>query len=280
MLDGGAFNGAKAYKDSKLCNMMTMLELHRRYHDSTGIVFASMYPGCIAETALFRQKRTWFRKLFPLFMKYVTGGYVSEKEAGERLAQVVGDDITGEDSGVYWSWNGGARTVGWFDPKKGQVVGAGGAGGEIFQNKPSRRAPREARGGASSTRTRVASPASRAAGQGSTPSRPTHRSVPPPESAAHNPGRCATRSRRSRSSTSATRSSPSTTRRRPSSAPSKPQARLLRAGGAARRVPWCWGGGRRGPVREGWGTVVAASFGLAAVGAAQPSRRAGGSGEG
>ena len=27
----------------------------------------------------------WFRKLFPVFMKYVTGGYVSEDEAGERL---------------------------------------------------------------------------------------------------------------------------------------------------------------------------------------------------
>lgn len=40
-----------------MCNMMTMLELHRRYHDSTGITFSSMYPGCIAETALFREKR-------------------------------------------------------------------------------------------------------------------------------------------------------------------------------------------------------------------------------
>ena len=59
MMDGAGFNGAKAYKDSKLANMMTVLELHRRYNDDTGIVFTSMYPGCIAETALFRQKRTW-----------------------------------------------------------------------------------------------------------------------------------------------------------------------------------------------------------------------------
>jgi protochlorophyllide reductase len=88
MADGNRFFGAKAYKDSKVCNMMTMYELHQRYHDSTGINFSSMYPGCIAETALFREKREWFRTLFPLFMKYVTGGYVSEKEAGERLAQV------------------------------------------------------------------------------------------------------------------------------------------------------------------------------------------------
>jgi hypothetical protein len=47
----------------QVCNMMTVSELHRRYHDSTGIVFSSMYPGCIAETALFREKRPWFRKV-------------------------------------------------------------------------------------------------------------------------------------------------------------------------------------------------------------------------
>ena len=69
-------------------------------------------------------------------MKYVTGGYVSQAEAGDRLAQVVKDSRC-EKSGVYWSWNGGAKTVGYFDPKKGQVVGAGGAGGELFENQPS-----------------------------------------------------------------------------------------------------------------------------------------------
>ena len=63
MADGKPFFGAKAYKDSKVCNMMTVSELHRRYHDSTGISFSSMYPGCIAETALFREKRPWFRKV-------------------------------------------------------------------------------------------------------------------------------------------------------------------------------------------------------------------------
>ncbi len=63
MADGKPFFGAKAYKDSKVCNMMTVSELHDRYHEDTGIVFSSMYPGCIAETALFREKRTWFRKV-------------------------------------------------------------------------------------------------------------------------------------------------------------------------------------------------------------------------
>jgi len=135
MIDGKAFNGAKAYKDSKICNMMTVNELHKRYHKSTGITFGSMYPGCIAETQLFREKRQWFRTLFPLFMKYVTGGYVSQKEAGQRLSQVVDDPICSK-SGVYWSWNGGAKTIATFN-SQGKLSGAGGSGGSIFENQPS-----------------------------------------------------------------------------------------------------------------------------------------------
>lgn len=135
MVDGKKFFGAKAYKDSKVCNMMTVSELHKRYHESTGIVFSSMYPGCIAETQLFREKRPWFRKAFPWFMKYVTGGYVGEQEAGERLAQVI-DDPKCTKSGVYWSWNGGAQQVGRWSPD-GKPRGAGGSGGEIFENAQS-----------------------------------------------------------------------------------------------------------------------------------------------
>ncbi|KAL3823627.1 hypothetical protein ACHAXA_005608 [Cyclostephanos tholiformis] len=135
MADGKPFFGAKAYKDSKVCNMMTVSELHRRYHASTGISFSSMYPGCIAETALFREKRPWFRKVFPWFMKYVTGGYVGMEEAGQRLAQVV-DDPQCAKSDVYWSWNGGAQQVGRWSPD-GKPRGAGGSGGEIFENQQS-----------------------------------------------------------------------------------------------------------------------------------------------
>lgn len=38
----------------------------RRFHDSTGIAFSSLYPGCIAETGLFRNHYGLFQKLFPL----------------------------------------------------------------------------------------------------------------------------------------------------------------------------------------------------------------------
>lgn len=104
MVDGGDFDGAKAYKDSKVCNMLTMQEFHRRYHEDTGITFASLYPGCIATTGLFREHIPLFRLLFPPFQKYITKGFVSEDEAGKRLAQVVSDPSLTK-SGVYWSWN-------------------------------------------------------------------------------------------------------------------------------------------------------------------------------
>ena len=89
MIDGGKFDGAKAYKDSKVCNMLTVREFHRRFHESTGVTFASLYPGCIADTGLFRNHVKLFRTLFPPFQKYITKGYVSEDEAGRRLAQVL-----------------------------------------------------------------------------------------------------------------------------------------------------------------------------------------------
>ncbi len=106
MIDGKKFKPGKAYKDSKLCNMLTMRELHRRYHASTGITFNSMYPGCVAETPLFRDTPKLFQIIFPFFQKNITGGYVSQELAGDRLAAVATDP--GYDkSGVYWSW--GAR---------------------------------------------------------------------------------------------------------------------------------------------------------------------------
>ena len=103
MVDGKNFEPVKAYKDSKVCNVLTMRELDRRYHESTGIVFTSLYPGCVADTPLFRNHYPLFQKIFPWFQKNVTGGYVSQELAGERVADVVTKPEYGE-SGSYWSW--------------------------------------------------------------------------------------------------------------------------------------------------------------------------------
>jgi NAD(P)-dependent dehydrogenase (short-subunit alcohol dehydrogenase family) len=56
MMDGYNFNGAKGYKDTKLALMMFANALHDRYHRHTGISFSSIYPGCIADSPLFREK--------------------------------------------------------------------------------------------------------------------------------------------------------------------------------------------------------------------------------
>jgi len=103
MANSKPFKPGKAYKDSKLCNMITTQELHRRLHQSTGIVFSSLYPGCVADTPLFRNTPKLFQRIFPWFQKNITGGYVSQALAGERVAQVVADPDFAV-SGVHWSW--------------------------------------------------------------------------------------------------------------------------------------------------------------------------------
>ena len=103
MANGKKFKPGKAYKDSKLCNVLTMRELHRRYSESTNIVFSSLYPGCVAETQLFRNHYPAFRTIFPWFQKNITKGYVTEAVAGDRVAAVAADPGY-EQSGYYWSW--------------------------------------------------------------------------------------------------------------------------------------------------------------------------------
>lgn len=103
MIDGKPFKAGKAYKDSKLCNMMMSRELHKRYHDSTGIIFNTLYPGCVADTALFRDTPKAFQRIFPWFQKNITKGYVTQALAGERVADVVLEPAFAA-SGVHWSW--------------------------------------------------------------------------------------------------------------------------------------------------------------------------------
>ncbi|MEM7793504.1 MAG: protochlorophyllide oxidoreductase, partial [Cyanobacteria bacterium P01_C01_bin.118] len=70
---------------------------------STSIVFSSLYPGCVAETQLFRNHYPAFRTIFPWFQKNITKGYVTEAVAGDRVAAVAADSDY-DESGYYWSW--------------------------------------------------------------------------------------------------------------------------------------------------------------------------------
>jgi protochlorophyllide reductase len=69
MIDGQAFKPGKACNDSKLCNRITGRELHRRFHDRTGIVFNTLYPGCVADTPLFRHTPPAFQSISPAYTR-------------------------------------------------------------------------------------------------------------------------------------------------------------------------------------------------------------------
>ena len=108
MANGKRFKPGKAYKDSKLCNMITVQELAKRY-SSEKLICNSLYPGCVANSKLFRNTPWIFRLLFPLFQKFITGGFVSERLAGERVSLIA----TSKDfskSGVHWSWGNRQRS--------------------------------------------------------------------------------------------------------------------------------------------------------------------------
>ena len=67
-----------------------------------------MYPGCVADTNLFRNTPWLFRFLFPIFQKFITKGYVSERLAGERVAKVATFKVYAL-SAVHWSWGNRQR---------------------------------------------------------------------------------------------------------------------------------------------------------------------------
>ena len=52
---------------------------------------------------MFRNTPKAFQTIFPWFQKNITGGYVSQALAGERVADVVAYPDFSE-SGVHWSW--------------------------------------------------------------------------------------------------------------------------------------------------------------------------------
>jgi protochlorophyllide reductase len=64
----------------------------------------------VADTPLFRHTPRAFQTIFPWFQKNITGGYVSQALAGERVAQVTADPDFAV-SGVHWSW-GNRQTKG------------------------------------------------------------------------------------------------------------------------------------------------------------------------
>ena len=70
MVDGGAYDPDKAYKDSKLCNMLFTAEAARRYRDR--ITVNAFSPGLIADpNGFFRNQNKVFGSAFQAISKGV-----------------------------------------------------------------------------------------------------------------------------------------------------------------------------------------------------------------
>mmetsp|Transcript_37691 Transcript_37691/g.88166 ORF Transcript_37691/g.88166 Transcript_37691/m.88166 type:complete len:391 (-) Transcript_37691:207-1379(-) len=90
MVDGGLFDPDKAYKDSKLCNMMFMLEASRRLA-SEGITVNAFSPGLIADpNGFFRNQNQIFANVFNSITKLV-GVAESNEFGGSALAYMAVD---------------------------------------------------------------------------------------------------------------------------------------------------------------------------------------------
>eukprot|EP00183_Erythrolobus_madagascarensis_P007070 CAMPEP_0185844010 /NCGR_PEP_ID=MMETSP1354-20130828/339_1 /TAXON_ID=708628 /ORGANISM="Erythrolobus madagascarensis, Strain CCMP3276" /LENGTH=418 /DNA_ID=CAMNT_0028543615 /DNA_START=128 /DNA_END=1384 /DNA_ORIENTATION=- len=113
MIDGKKFEPTKAYKDSKVCNAITMKQMSDRF-SPRGVVVSALFPGCVASSGLFREKRGWFNSFFPWFQKNITKQYVTTQEAGHRVASVVANPLY-STSGAYWKWNSLKLGVGEMD---------------------------------------------------------------------------------------------------------------------------------------------------------------------
>lgn len=67
MVDGTAYNADKAYKDSKLCNVLFTRELQMRLladESTKGIKVNCFSPGLITSTNFFRNQNPLFSKVF------------------------------------------------------------------------------------------------------------------------------------------------------------------------------------------------------------------------
>ena len=104
MIDGNVFDPDKAYKDSKLCNIITCLELARRLKKSnSGAITCCMNPGLVPTTGLFREFNPIFVTVFTILTRYVFKVAVSEEQSGQRLAYLINSPARDIVNGAYYS---------------------------------------------------------------------------------------------------------------------------------------------------------------------------------
>jgi protochlorophyllide reductase len=99
MVDGQPYNGDKAYKDSKLCNIFFCRELQHRLaasEDTKAITVNAFSPGLITSTGLFRYQSPFFSSVFGFLATNVLRVAESPQWGGAALAYMTTVDTKGE----------------------------------------------------------------------------------------------------------------------------------------------------------------------------------------
>ncbi|CAM9268143.1 unnamed protein product [Sphacelaria rigidula] len=100
MVDGGEYDGDKAYKDSKLCNVLFTLEAQRRLSAKKSRVKADCFsPGLITSSGLFRNQNPIFSKIFDLAATYILKVAATISQGGDTLVAMVTKLSLEDDAG-------------------------------------------------------------------------------------------------------------------------------------------------------------------------------------
>mmetsp|Transcript_29137 Transcript_29137/g.58132 ORF Transcript_29137/g.58132 Transcript_29137/m.58132 type:complete len:454 (-) Transcript_29137:18-1379(-) len=114
MVDGRPFNADKAYKDSKLCNVLFTRELQRRLNasGSSSIYVNAFNPGLIVGTGLFRDQNQVFTKLFDVAATNVLKVGETTHWGGGALEYMTLSEKVGEKGGLYYTSPPGSSKFG------------------------------------------------------------------------------------------------------------------------------------------------------------------------
>ena len=108
MVDGGWYNADKAYKDSKLCNIIFARELQRRLsadERTRNIIANSFTPGLIVGTGLFRDQNQVFTKVFDVAATKLLKVGETTHYGGGALEYMTLSAKVGERGGGYYYYS-------------------------------------------------------------------------------------------------------------------------------------------------------------------------------
>lgn len=104
MIDGGDYDSDKAYKDSKLCNILFGRELQRRLSEAGARVEVNSFgPGLITRTGFFRNQKPLFVKLFDFAVNDVFRVAETVDGGGKCLVYMATSPELEQVGGIYYN---------------------------------------------------------------------------------------------------------------------------------------------------------------------------------